>query len=119
MSIRVTRFHTPKERKLIEEVENQIEIVKDMGEVVFGTDSTIQQLQREKVQLVLIAKFGKKGLIERVKYFCKLSKTPFLMFPGDVRELGDACGRPHIVSAVSILDPGSSEILELREQSVE
>lgn len=118
MPIRLTRFHTPEERSLIEKVTREIDIVKETGEVVYGAQSTIRELQQGNAEIVLIARFGKEELIERLKYLCKISNTPSFIFPGDVSELGEACGRPHVIAAATVLDPGSSGILKLGKGKV-
>lgn len=113
MPLRITKFRTPEERKIIEKVSREIDIVKETGKIVYGSEATIEKLQNENIRLVLISKYGKREMIEKLKYMCKISDTSFFMFPGDVRDLGEVCDRPHIISAVSILDPGSSEILKI------
>lgn len=115
MPIRLTRFHTPEERALIEKVSQEVSVVKETGEIVYGAESTIQALQTETAQIVLITRYGKREIINKLKYLCKLSDTPFFMFPGDVRELGEACDRPHGISALAVLNSGSSDILKLNQ----
>lgn len=115
MPVRLLRSHTPKEREVIEKITKEINLVKETGNIVYGTQSTIRELQKGTPQIVLVARYGKRSTIKRLKYFCKISNVPSFMFPGDVRELGEACERPHVISALSILDPGASDILKLEE----
>lgn len=115
MPVRLLRSHTPKEREIIEKIDRELNKVRNTGELVYGAQSTIKELQKNNAKIVLIAKYGKKEIVERLKYFCKIADVPFFTFPGDVQELGETCDRSHVMSALSILEPGTSDILKLKE----
>jgi len=62
---------------------------------------------------VLIASNAPSEIRRDVAKYCKVSGTPLLEFPGTSWDLGAACGKPFMVSVLTILDPGESGILDL------
>jgi large subunit ribosomal protein L30e len=52
---------------------------------------------------------------EDIEYYSKLSNVPLIVYKGTSLDLAAVCGRPYSVSALSIREPGDSEILKLTE----
>jgi len=46
-------------------------------------------------------------------YYAKLGEVPVYIYPGSGYELGAMLGRPHMVSALGVLDMGASRLNEL------
>lgn len=83
------------------------------GKVLFGANSASKNSMSGKVRLIVAASNCPKELRESLEYYCKLSKVPFIVYPRTSLELGRVCGKPFVVSALAIREPGDSDILKL------
>lgn len=85
------------------------------GKVSFGAASAVQNAQTGKAKLIILAANAPKNVSEDVEYYSKLSKVPLIIYKGSSLDLAATCGKPFTVSALSIREPGDSEILKLTE----
>jgi large subunit ribosomal protein L30e len=85
------------------------------GKVSFGTNSAIQNAQTGRAKLIILAANCPRNIRENIEYNCKLSGVPLVTYKGSSLDLGAACGKRFIVSALTIREPGDSEILKLME----
>jgi large subunit ribosomal protein L30e len=80
------------------------------GKVKIGVHETVASAKARRAKLLIVSTsvpfepLQKEGRFERV---------PVYHFTGTSVELGAACGKPFPISALAILDPGSSAILSL------
>jgi large subunit ribosomal protein L30e len=89
------------------------------GKVLFGANSTLKSAMSGKVRLIVVASNCPDNLRANLEHYSKLSKIPFLIYPWTSVELGRICGKPFVVSALAVRDPGDSDILEImRRESV-
>ncbi|HUU76429.1 MAG TPA: 50S ribosomal protein L30e [Methanoregulaceae archaeon] len=81
------------------------------GDVLLGQNKTEQCIQDGKAQIVVIAKNCPKNFKEMIT-----AKEDLFVytFDGSSVQLGKACGKPFMVSALAIVDPGESDILNLK-----
>lgn len=109
-----------KKRKSRKEKENPlaraIRLAVETGKVEFGAKTSVVDSLLGKAKLIVIASNAPKELQEDLLYYCKLSGIPSLVFEGTSIELGSICGKPYPVSALSIYDAGSSNILEISKK---
>ena len=77
------------------------------GKVEFGLDQTTKAVKAKKAQMIVLARNCPS---EELKS-CKDVKVH--VFEGNNMELGALCGKPFSVSALAIIDKGSSNILTL------
>jgi len=94
------------------ELNRSIAIAVKTGKVLFGSNSTIKSIMSGRARLVVIASNCPKDIREKIEYYCKLSEIPLVVYPGTSLDLGSACGKPFLVSALTIRDPGDSDILK-------
>jgi large subunit ribosomal protein L30e len=87
------------------------------GKVSFGANSAIQNAKTGKAKLIILAANCPKNTSEDVEYYCKMSKVPFITHKGSSLDLAAICDKPFTVSALSIREPGDSEILSLTESN--
>ena len=87
------------------------------GKVSLGADSAVQNAKTGKAKMIVIAANCPKNVREDIEHYCKLSNVPFITFKGSSIDLAAVCGRPFMVSALSIREPGDSEILKLTEKA--
>jgi large subunit ribosomal protein L30e len=85
------------------------------GKVSFGASSAVQSAQTGKAKLIIIAANAPKKVREDIEYYGNLSKVPLIIFKGSSLDLAAVCGKPFTVSALSIREPGDSEVLKLTE----
>ena len=80
------------------------------GNVRLGTSQCREAVAAGKAKLVLLACNCPTAVVEEIER----GEVPTYHFDGTNSDLGVACGKPFGISAVTILDGGSSEILGLR-----
>ncbi|MEM3731669.1 MAG: 50S ribosomal protein L30e [Candidatus Bathyarchaeia archaeon] len=85
------------------------------GKVFFGANHAIQGAKTGKVKLIVVASNCPKSIREDLEYYCKLSNIPLITYKGTSMDLAALCGKPFTISALSIREPGDSEILRLAE----
>jgi len=87
------------------------------GKVFLGAKSAIQSAKTGKAELIILATNCPKDTCEDIECYCKLSNVPIIKYKGSSTDLANVCDKPFIVSALSIKDPGDSEILKLIEET--
>ena len=86
----------------------------DTGKIVFGSDKTKKiALSGNKAKLVIISSNCPPETRQDLEHYCRLSKLPLYVFEGTGAQLGTTCGKPFGVSAMTVLDYGSSDLDKL------
>lgn len=85
------------------------------GKVSFGANSAVQNAQTGKAKLIILAANCPKEVRDDVERYSKLSNLPVITYKGSSLDLAAACGKPFSISALSIREPGDSEVLKLME----
>lgn len=81
------------------------------GEVLLGQNLTSQCIDNGKAKMVVVA----ENCPENFKEMLKSKENVFIYtFEGSSVQLGKACGKPFMVSALAIINPGESDILSLK-----
>lgn len=110
-----------RKRKSKKEKENPIaraiRLTVESGKVDFGARVGLKNSLLGKAKLIVIASRSPIELIEDITYYSKLSNIPLLVFEGTGVELGSICGKPYVVSVLSIYDVGSSDIMKLAKKT--
>jgi len=97
------------------DVDKAIATAVKTGKVSFGANSAIQNAKTGKAKLIILAANCPKSIREDIEYYGKLSKVPLITYKGSAIDLAAVCGKPFTISALSIREPGDSEILRLTE----
>lgn len=97
------------------EIDKSLSIAVKTGKILFGSNSTIKSAMTGKVRLIIIASNCPVDKREKIEYYCRLSGIPYIIYPGSSLDLGTACGKPFSVAALTIRDPGDSDILRFAE----
>ncbi|MCU0632071.1 MAG: 50S ribosomal protein L30e [Methanolinea sp.] len=81
------------------------------GEVLLGQNMTAQCIENGRAQMVVVAGNCPENFREMLK-----SKDNLFVytFEGSSMQLGKACGKPFMVSALAVINPGESDILSLK-----
>jgi large subunit ribosomal protein L30e len=84
------------------------------GKVSIGAKNTLKSIQRGDTQLVVLASNCPQRFREKIS-----SKSiQAVNVEMNSVELGSICGKPFTISALSIIDAGSSDILSVREKEI-
>jgi large subunit ribosomal protein L30e len=81
------------------------------GDVILGRNKTEETIQQGKARMIILAKNSQEALQKLVS---QKEGIPVYIFEGSSMQLGKACGKPFLVSALAIVDPGESDILSLK-----
>lgn len=79
------------------------------GSVLVGQNSTKETILEGKTQMVVIA----RNCPEEFQKFLQEQDVFTYTYEGSGVQLGKACGKPFMVSALAIIDAGESDILSL------
>lgn len=85
------------------------------GKVLYGANNAIRSTRTGKAKLVLVAANCPQKIREDIEYYCRLSDIPMIIYNGTSIDLGTACGKPFMVSTLTVREPGDSDILKLVE----
>lgn len=81
------------------------------GKVILGQNQTEQSINEGSAQMVVIA----ANCPQKIRESIQSRKDLFTYtFEGSSVQLGKACGKPFMVSALAIVSPGESDILTLK-----
>ncbi len=93
------------------DLNHALKVALETGKVKIGLTETRAAAEAKKAKLLIIAKSCPD---ERLRTDRTVGKIPVYHFDGSAVELGQACGKPFPISAMAIVDPGSSAILTLQ-----
>ncbi len=83
------------------------------GKVLYGANNAVKSVKTGRAKLILLATNCPKRIREDLEYYSKLSTIPVIIYNGTSIDLGAACGKPFMVSALTVRDAGDSDILKL------
>jgi large subunit ribosomal protein L30e len=82
------------------------------GKVSFGANSALLNAKTGKAKMIVLASNCPQNIKDEIEYYGKLSKVPVMTYKGASMDLAIVCGKLFIISALSIREPGDSEILK-------
>ena len=85
------------------------------GKVSYGANAALLNAKTGKAKMIVLASNCPKDIKEQIEYYGKLSKVPILSYRGASMDLANVCGKMFIISALSVREPGDSEILKAVE----
>lgn len=85
------------------------------GKVSFGANAAVLNAKTGKAKMIVLASNCPNEIKEQIEYYGKLSKVPVLNYKGSSMDLANICSKLFIISALSIREPGDSEILKAVE----
>jgi large subunit ribosomal protein L30e len=87
-----------------------LKVALETGTVRLGLNETRACVEDQKARLLIVSRTCPDTELRQERRF---RNVPVYHYEGTAVELGQACGRPYPISALAILDPGSSAILTL------
>jgi len=85
------------------------------GKVLFGVNNAVRNAKTGKAKLIIVASNCPQKTRDGIECYCKLSNIPVIIYNGTSIDLGAVCGKPFTVSALTVREPGDSDILKLTE----
>jgi len=99
------------------DVNKAIGTVVKTGKVQFGANKAVESARLGRAKLIVLASNCPSSLVEDVMRYSKFSNVPVVIYKGSSIDLGAACGKPFTVSALTVREPGDSDILKLSEET--
>jgi large subunit ribosomal protein L30e len=95
------------------DAETAIRLAVKSGKTVFGANRTLHLLRTGSPRAVIIAANAPHDVVTEVDMLAKENKVPIHKFRSHSWDLGQICGRPHMVAALAVLEPGDADITAL------
>ncbi len=83
------------------------------GECRIGAKSSITAIKMGKAKLVVVAANAPIDVLEDIEYYANMGNIPTKRFEGTSWDLGEVIGKPFMVAAIAVIEPGDSNILGL------
>lgn len=80
------------------------------GKIVSGTDIVLENIEKNKIKLVIVAKDASKRTIENFKYICEKYKVPIYVY-GTIEEISNAIGKVNR-AVIGVKDKNLAEAIE-------
>ena len=93
------------------DVQRSLRTVIATGKVLIGADQTAKAVEKGQAKMVILATNAPNAQLLRDAAAKK--RVPIYAFEGMGTELGPACGKPFAISALAVLDAGTSDVLQL------
>lgn len=97
------------------DVDKAIATAVKTGKVVFGATEAIRSAKTGKARLILVASNSPSRLREDIEYQGKLSQIPVVSYKSNSVDLGMVCGKKFAVTALTVREPGDSDVLKIAE----
>ena len=98
------------------DVNKQIQIAAKTGKVAMGVKQALEAARFAKAKLLILASNCPELDKANITHYAKASSIPIYIYQGTSLDLGTACGKRFVVAALTIREPGDSEILKLAVQ---
>lgn len=98
------------------DVNKQIQIAVKTGKVTLGVKEALDAARFAKAKLLILASNCPDQDKTDIIQYAKQSSLHVYNYQGTSLDLGSACGKPFTVTALTIKEPGDSEILKLAER---
>lgn len=94
-------------------IDREIQVAAKTGKIVIGSKSAVKNAKMGKAKMIIISSTIPKEIKEDIMYYAKLSNIPVVTFKGTSWDLGAVLGKSFMVSAISVIDEGESELLKI------
>ncbi len=101
------------------DIDKAISTAVKTGRVLFGANNAIKSAKLGRAKIIIVASNCRRNLMDDIMYYSKLSDVPAIIYKASSIDLGITCGKPFMVSALTIRETGDSDILTLTERTIE
>jgi large subunit ribosomal protein L30e len=85
--------------------------------VLFGANKAVESVKLNRAKLIVLASNCPLNIMHDIKFYSRFSNIPLVIYKGNSIDLGAICGKPFMVSALTVREPGDSDILRLSEEA--
>jgi len=100
------------------DVDKAIATTVKTGKVLFGANKAVESVKLGRAKLIVLASNCPRDIAEDIMNYSGFSHVPVVIYKGTSIDLGAACGKPFMVSALTVREPGDSDILKLGEEAL-
>ncbi|MBU7015608.1 MAG: 50S ribosomal protein L30e [Theionarchaea archaeon] len=93
------------------DVGREIRKATETGRVLFGTEQSLKSVKTGEAKLVIMASNVPERTKEDLEYYCSLTHIPVHHYEGTSIDLGTLCGKPFVISVLTVIQPGESNLL--------
>jgi large subunit ribosomal protein L30e len=97
------------------DINKQLRIAVKSGTVQFGVKDALEASKSGKTKLLIVSSNCPEKHRNEIVSNAKLTGIPVHFYSGTSLDLGGACEKPFLVSALSVKREGNSDILKLAE----
>jgi len=96
-------------------LENALRITLKTGKVIIGSKRALKAIKQGKVKMVIKIKNCPQNIASDIYKYCTEFEPiiDIYEFNGSSWDLGFLCGKPYMISVLSVISPGDSEIMKL------
>ena len=95
------------------DAETAIRLAVKSGKAVFGANRTLHLLRTGSPRVIVLAANAPTEVTNEIDKLSSANKVPIHKFRSNSWDLGQICGRPHMVAAMAVLEPGDADISAL------
>lgn len=92
------------------EASSAIKRMVEKGKVVFGSREAAAEAKLGRAKLLVLASNCPRSARRDLEHYAKISEIPVLSYGGTSLQLGELCGRPHLVASIAVLDTGGLSV---------
>lgn len=97
------------------DVNDELRKTEKTGKLVLGSKETLDATESGDSELTILSGTCAKEVERNILNQARENEVPIYYYPNGSAELGLALGKPFLVSAMAVIEPGDSIILELGE----
>ena len=97
------------------DVAKQLKIAAKSGKISLGSTETLEAARSGRAKLIVLASNCPEPARSAILQKARLSDLPVYVYDGTSADLGNVCEKPFLVAAMTIREPGDSEILKVVE----
>jgi len=94
------------------DISKQLKLAVKSGKVSFGCNEALEAARSRKAKLIVLASNCPESARSAILHSARLSDLPVYVYPGSSADLREVCEKPFLVAAVTVSEPGDSEILK-------
>ena len=96
----------------VKDLKRHLEVISRTGKMILGFRQSYLSILHRKSKLIILANNCPPNLEREIVIACKMAGIPYVKVNVPGTELGYMAGKPFSAAVISILDPGSSSILD-------
>ena len=93
------------------DLSSDIRLAVDSGKTSLGVNSVLDSIKKNTAKIIVVTSKNKPEDLREIGHTAKIAGVDVLKFDGDSMQLGAVCGKPYSVAALSVIEPGNSNIL--------